>query len=40
MNRQSRYTEPTRPKRMFTGIALVMVGVVAIGLAWFTGLLS
>jgi len=28
------------PKRMFLGIALVLSGVVAIGMSWFTGLLS
>ena len=40
MIQQTQYIEPSSPKRMFTGLALVMAGMVVVGLSLFTTFLK
>ncbi len=40
MNNQSEQIHAPSPKRMFLAMALVMSGVVAVGLSWFAGMLG
>lgn len=40
MYNQSEQIHAPSPKRMFLAMALVMGGVVAVGLSWFAGMLG